>query len=855
LTAQTGSSTPLKTGIFLSSNDACLVHNFTATASSAGGWLSVTPASGTVSATYGNTATITADPTGKPDGTYTGTITITSPTASNSPISIPVTLKIGPILTVSPNSFLTFGAAQGNPPPAPQGLLVSAGAAIPFTVTSTTSFGGNWLIATPASGNTTAGSGGADVMVSVDPTGLAAGFYSGFVTISSTQSLGSPVTVSVSLTVGPQLSVGTTRLTFTQAPGGAAPPAQTISLSTGVASVGYTAQAVSSTGWLSVTPTLGATPASLTVTANAASLPAGNYTGVITINAVGAVGSPVNVIVSLTVTQSMTLSPTGLFFTGLGPPDQAIIVSANTQLSNLTASPSSTGWLSVSPGLGASFIVSVNPAGLSPGSYSGFITIAAAGVTNSPQTVSVSLSVPQTTLLSPANASVSVPLSPTLTWAAITGATSYDVYVGTSSPPPFAANVTGTSYSPVGLSGTMTYYWRVVANSGNASSSSATWSFGTTTSAVALRFVPVAPCRVADTRNATGAFGGPQIGGGASRSFIVPNSACGIPATAQAYSLNVAVVPTGPLGFLTVWPSGQSQPVASTLNSLDGRVKSNAAIVPAGIGGGVNVFASNATHVILDINGYFVPATDPAGLAFYPVTPCRVADTRNAAASLGGPSLASGQARSFPVLAGTCNIPPTAQAYSLNFAAVPKGPLGFITAWATGQSQPVASTLNAPTGAVAANAAIVPAGASGAISIFASNATDLVIDINGYFAPMTTGGLSLYNVTPCRVLDTRSPSGAAPFSGKRDVSIAGGACGMPVVPAYVLSATVVPPSALGFLTLWPQAQTQPLVSTLNAIDGAVTSNLAIVPATTGSSSAFASNATHLVLDIFGHFGQ
>ena len=130
-----------------------------------------------------------------------------------------------------------------------------------------------------------------------------------------------------------------------------------------------------------------------------------------------------------------------------------------------------------------------------------------------------------------------------------------------------------------------------------------------------------------------------------------------------------------------------------------------------------------------------------------------------------------------------------------------------------------------------------------------------MIDINGYFAPMTTGGLSLYNVTPCRVLDTRSPSGAAPFSGKRDVSIAGGACGMPVAPAYVLSATVVPPSALGFLTLWPQAQTQPLVSTLNAIDGAVTSNLAIVPATTGSSSAFASNATHLVLDIFGYFGQ
>ena len=144
---------------------------------------------------------------------------------------------------------------------------------------------------------------------------------------------------------------------------------------------------------------------------------------------------------------------------------------------------------------------------------------------------------------------------------------------------------------------------------------------------------------------------------------------------------------------------------------------------------------------MLDINGYFVLATDPTALAFYPVTPCRIADTRNPTAPLGGPSLIGGQSRPFPVLsASACNIPATAQAYSLNFAAVPKGPLGFITAWPTGQSQPGASSLNAPTGTVTANAAIVPAGVGGAISVFASNSTDLVIDVNGYFAPMATGG-------------------------------------------------------------------------------------------------------------------
>ena len=50
----------------------------------------------------------------------------------------------------------------------------------------------------------------------------------------------------------------------------------------------------------------------------------------------------------------------------------------------------------------------------------------------------------------------------------------------------------------------------------------------------ALRFVPITPCRIADTRKPTGDFGGPQISGGSSRSFVIPNSSCGVPASAQA---------------------------------------------------------------------------------------------------------------------------------------------------------------------------------------------------------------------------------------------------------------------------------------------------------------------------------
>jgi hypothetical protein len=290
------------------------------------------------------------------------------------------------------------------------------------------------------------------------------------------------------------------------------------------------------------------------------------------------------------------------------------------------------------------------------------------------------------------------------------------------------------------------------------------------------------------------------------------------------------------------------------LNSIDGRITSAAAIVPAGSSGGVNVFATNATDVILDINGYFI-SHSPGAVNFYPLTPCRIADTRDPAAPLGGPSLPAGSTRSFPMQASPCGVPASAQAYSLNFAAVPKGPtLGFMTAWPDGQTRPLVASLNDPTGTVAANAVIVPAGAGGAVDVFTTDATDLVIDINGYFAPPGPGALLMYTVDPCRVLDSRLPAGTPPFSTTKDVNVTAAPCGVPAsAQAFVFNATVVPPGSLGFITMWPQGQSQPLAATLNASDGAVTNNMAIVPTTTGSVSIFPSQPAQLVLDIFGYF--
>ncbi len=360
----------------------------------------------------------------------------------------------------------------------------------------------------------------------------------------------------------------------------------------------------------------------------------------------------------------------------------------------------------------------------------------------------------------------------------------------------------------------------------------------------ALEFVPITPCRVVDTRGPNGAFGGPFMSGNTQRDFALPQSpSCNIPSNAAAYSLNVTVVPlTHSLNYLTIWPTGVTQPVVSTMNSYDGRVKANAAIVPAGSSNGsVSVYVTDNTQVILDLNGYFIPATSST-LAFYPLTPCRVADTRN------GQPLQAGVPQDFHVT-GTCSIPSSAQAYSLNFTAVPVNgqPLGYLTVWPKGQSQPNTSTLNAPTGAVTANAAIVQSGTSGEISAFAYNQTDLIIDVNGYFAaPGSAGQLALYTLTPCRVLDTRPQA----FQGSLTVKLVTSSCSVPPgAGAYVLNATAVPQGPLGYLTLWPDGQTQPVVSTLNAYDGAVTSNMAIVPTVNGSIDAYNSDNANLILDI------
>ena len=106
-------------------------------------------------------------------------------------------------------------------------------------------------------------------------------------------------------------------------------------------------------------------------------------------------------------------------------------------------------------------------------------------------------------------------------------------------------------------------------------------------------------------------------------------------------------------------------------------------------------------------------------------------------------STAEASANTTPAPCGM--IPSTAQAYSFNLTVVPKagGGVDYVTLWASGAVKPFVATLNDPQGEIVSNAAIVPAGtSSGGVSVYNAgpSVTDVIIDMNGYFAPPTVGG-------------------------------------------------------------------------------------------------------------------
>jgi uncharacterized repeat protein (TIGR01451 family) len=390
-----------------------------------------------------------------------------------------------------------------------------------------------------------------------------------------------------------------------------------------------------------------------------------------------------------------------------------------------------------------------------------------------------------------------------------------------------------------------------------------------------LRFVPLEPCRIMETRpeynfqGRTGAFGPPFMTAGQTRTLTVANSnVCQVPASAQAYVFNVTLVPRGAVDFVTVWPGGEPRPNVWTIRSPDGQIVANSAIIKSG-SGAIQVYASNDTDIIIDITGYMTDNAQVSNLVYYPLTPCRVIETRaeyrTPAGPFGPPSLVGRQPRRFRFPASPyCQVPNGASAYSVTLTVVPPGPLQFITAWPAGGPQPNVSQINSPAGRVLANTVIVPASADGSLDIYPFDNTDFIADINGYFAPDDgANGLYYFPVTQCRVSDSRNANGT--FGGpifepriSRTLPMPLSTCSLPAnARAYAVGVTAIPNgNPMPFITVWPTGQPFPNASILNAFQGQIVTNSAIIPAgANGSIDVYTFERTHVVVEVNGYFGR
>jgi 2',3'-cyclic-nucleotide 2'-phosphodiesterase (5'-nucleotidase family) len=370
--------------------------------------------------------------------------------------------------------------------------------------------------------------------------------------------------------------------------------------------------------------------------------------------------------------------------------------------------------------------------------------------------------------------------------------------------------------------------------------------------------VPVVPARLFDTRPAVTVDGQQSNVGrrtAASTSEVQVAGRGNVPTDAIAASVNVAAITAGAAGFLTLYPCGSARPEASTLNFAAGQTIANGATIKLGTGGKICVYSDQATDLIVDVTGYV-----PAGSTIGSVLPARLHDTRPAATVDGQESntgrRTAGSTTTIQV-GGRGNVPATAQAATVNVAAINAGAAGFLTLYPCGSARPEASTLNFAAGQTVANGATIKLSTGGTICVYSDQATDLILDVTG-FVP---AGSNLGTVVPARLFDSRPAAtidGQQTNAGRRapgsttEVTVGGRGN----VPANALGAMVnvaaINAGAPGFLTLYPCGSARPEASTLNYATGQTIANGATIKLGTGGKiCVFSDQATDLIVDVTG----
>jgi hypothetical protein len=378
---------------------------------------------------------------------------------------------------------------------------------------------------------------------------------------------------------------------------------------------------------------------------------------------------------------------------------------------------------------------------------------------------------------------------------------------------------------------------------------------------------PTFPARILDTRHGfttiDGQFAGTgAVAGGTALDLNVAGRG-NVPASgAVAAVLNVTATDTTASGFITAWPTGAALPNASNLNFDAGQTVPNLVLAKLGSNGKVSLFNSAGnTDLIADVAWYFSTTSQLTAL-----TPARVLDTRPGFTTIdglfaGNGALAGGQQLDL-LVAGRGGLPASGVgAVILNVTVTNPTAPGYISAWPTGQTRPLASNLNFDPAQTVANLVVAGVGSGGQVSLFNSaGSTQLIADVSGWFP----SGAQLTPLVPARLLDTRAGfttidsqfagAGALGANATLDLAVTGRG-GVPTsgVGAVVLNVTAVAPSGTGFVSAWPSGSSRPNASNLNFTPGHTRPNLVIAAVGIGGKVSLfnSSGFTDLVVDVIG----